>query len=191
MNATLQTPKKVWTEAELQALPDDGYNHEVVDGELVMSPKNNFQHGDICTRLITALHNFVRQHKLGVVCDSSTSFWMQNRNCRAPDISFISKERLAGKKRPDKKFFQGAPDLAVEVLAPHNTRREITERLKDFFSNGTRLAWIINPDDESAEVCHSPTERRLVGPGGVLDGESVVPGFQLNLAELFQEWDWD
>ncbi len=191
MIATLEQPKKVWTEAELEALPDNGYNHEVVDGELVLSPKNNFQHGDVCTRLTAALHTFVRQYKLGVVCESSTGFWMQNRNCRAPDVSFISKERLAGKKRPDKKFFQGAPDLAIEVLAPSNTRREITERLKDFFSNGTRLAWLINPEDESAEVCHSPTNRRLVGPGGVLDGGEVVPGFQLQLAELFADWEWD
>ena len=191
MIAALQQPKKVWTEAELEALPDDGYIHEVVDGELVMSPKNNFQHGDICTRLITALYTFTRERKLGVVCDSSTGFWMNNLNCRAPDISFISKERLKGKKRPDKAFFQGAPDLAIEVLGGHWTRREINDRLKDFFSSGTRLAWIINPEDESAEVCHSPTDRRLVGPGGVLDGEQVVPGFKLHLAELFQEWDWD
>lgn len=191
MNATLQPGKKVWTEAELEALPDDGYNHEVVDGELVLSPKSNFQHGDICTRLLAALYGFTRQHKLGVVCDSSTGFWMNNLNCRAPDISFISKARLQGKKRPDKAFFQGAPDLAVEVLGGHWTRQEINERLKDFFASGTRLAWIIDPESESAEVCHSPTVRRLVGPGGVLDGENVVPGFRLNLAELFQEWDWD
>jgi Uma2 family endonuclease len=191
MNATVAQPKKVWTEAELQALPDDGYDHELVDGELVMSPKNNFRHGDICIRISAALVNFVNSRRLGVVCDSSTGFWMQNRNCRAPDISFISKERLRGKKRADNAFFQGAPDLAIEVLSPNNTPDEITKRLKDFFSSGTRLAWIINPQDESAEVCHSPTVRRLVGPGGMLDGEDVVPGFQLNLAELFRDWEWD
>ena len=191
MNATLAQPRKVWTEAELQALPDDGYSHELVEGELVMSPKNNFRHGDICIRISVALGNFVNSHRLGVVCDSSTGFWMQNRNCRAPDISFISKERLRGKRRADNAFFQGAPDLAVEVLSPNNTPDEISKRLKDFFSSGTRLAWIINPQDESAEVCRSPTDRRLVGPGGLLDGENVVPGFRLDLAELFREWEWD
>jgi hypothetical protein len=39
MSATVSIPKEVWTEADLEALPDDGYNHEVVNGELVMSPK--------------------------------------------------------------------------------------------------------------------------------------------------------
>ncbi|HWN95707.1 MAG TPA: Uma2 family endonuclease [Methylomirabilota bacterium] len=191
MIGTLEPTKKVWTEAELAALPDDGYIHEVVDGELVMSPKNNFRHGDICVRISMALGQFAKSRRLGAVCDSSTGFWMQNRNCRAPDVSFISKERLKGKRRADNAFFQGAPDLAIEVLSPDNTPGEISRRLKDFFSSGTRLAWIINPEKECAEVCHSPTERRLVGPGGVLDGEEVVPGFQLSLTELFKDWEWD
>src|SRR5947208_13489155 len=94
MSLTTILRQKVWTEAELQALPEDGYIHEVVDGELVMSPKNDFYHGDICTRLSFALEASNREHKLGVVLDSSTGFWMHNRNCRAPDISFITKSRL-------------------------------------------------------------------------------------------------
>ena len=94
MIAEAASAKRIWTEAELQSLPEDGYLHEVVNGELVMSPKNDFFHGRICTRLSTALNNFVTQQKLGAVLDSSTGFWMHNHNCRVPDISFISKERL-------------------------------------------------------------------------------------------------
>src|SRR5262245_3087894 len=66
MNATVESAKKAWTEAELEARPEDGYIHEVVDGELVMSPKNNWFHGRICTRLIFALEAFNRLHRLGV-----------------------------------------------------------------------------------------------------------------------------
>src|SRR2546423_11387076 len=96
MGTTIQEPKKVWTEAELESLPEDGFIYEVVDGELVMSPKNNWYHGRICTRLSSALFQFCRQHKLGAVLDSSTGFWMFNRNCRAPDVSFVPKSRLVG-----------------------------------------------------------------------------------------------
>ena len=42
MHTAVEAPKKVWTKAELQALPEDGYLHELVNGELVMSPKNDF-----------------------------------------------------------------------------------------------------------------------------------------------------
>jgi Uma2 family endonuclease len=184
--------KKVWTEAELQALPGDGYNHEVVNGELVMSPKNNFEHENICGRLYFALENFNRQHRLGAVLGSSAGCWMKNRNCRAPDISFIPKDRLTslGFKFSTRKFFPGAPDLAIEVLSPSNTRTEIDERLRDFFASGTQLVWVINPQDESVEVCHSFTQRSLLGPGGELDGEHLLPGFRIPLADVFREWEW-
>jgi Uma2 family endonuclease len=184
---------KVWTEAELQALPEDGFIHEVVNGELVMSPKNDFCHGDICIRLATALSHFATEHRLGVVLDSSTGFWMKNRNCRAPDISFIPKARLIqlGFKASTRKFFPGAPDLAVEILAPNNTRTEIDERLRDFFASGTQLAWIIDPGHQCVEVCHSPSQRKLLGSGAELDGEALLPGFRYPIADLFKEWDWE
>jgi Uma2 family endonuclease len=193
MSTVVETPAKVWTEAELQALPEEGFTHEVVNGELVMSPKNDFFHGDICSRLSAALVNFNSVHKLGVILDSSTGFWMKNRNCRAPDISFVSRARLKalGFKRSTRAFFPGAPDLAVEVLSPNNTRAEGDARLKDFFESGTRLAWIIDPERQCVEVCHSLTRRKLVGSGGHLDGEDVLPGFSYTIADLFKERDWD
>ena len=189
----VETPKRVWTEAELQALPEDGFNHEVVNGELVMSPKNNWFHGRICARLSAALFHFSQMHKLGAVLDSSTGFWMFNRNCRAPDISFVPKARLKalGFRPNEKQFFPGAPDLAVEILSPNNTRAEIDERLKDFFGSGTQIAWVINPDTESVEICRGLTQRKLIGSGGFLEGEVLLPGFRYPIADLFKEWDWE
>ena len=191
MSAVPASQKKDWTEEELQALPDNGFDYEVVNGELVMSPKNNFQHGDICGELLMRLRAHAKGAKLGLVCDSSTGFWMNNRNCRAPDVSFISKARLAGLKKPTTEFFKGAPDLAIEVLSPNNSRREMEERLRDFFESGAQLVWIIDPETESAEICRSMTDRRLLGPGGELDGENVLPGFRCKLSELFAPWPWE
>src|SRR5205814_3045167 len=144
-------------------------------------------------RLLAAFVDFNRNHRLGSVLDSSTGFWMNNRNCRAPDISFVTKERLIsrGFKRSTRKFFPGAPDLAVEILSPNNTRAEIDARLKDFFSSGARVAWIVNPDAECVEVCHAPDKRRLLGAGAELDGEQLLPGFRYPIADLFKDWDWE
>jgi Uma2 family endonuclease len=192
MKAGLTKPK-TWTEAELQALPDNGYRHEVVSAELVMSPKNDFYHGDICSRLLAALVNFNEAHKLGVVLDSSTGFWMKNRNCRAPDISFVTKARLrsVGFSRTSRRFFPGAPDLAVEVVAPSNSRAELEDRLKDFFASGTKLAWVIQPEPRFVEICHSLTDRQMRGPGAFLDGGQLLPGFQFSIADLFCPEEWE
>ena len=177
----------------MEALPDNGYNHEVVDGELVLTPKSGAYHAEICVRVLAAVGLFAKAHKLGAVWDSSTGFWMYNRNCRAPDISFITKERLKalGFKSTDRSFIPGAPDLAVEILSPSNTRQEIDERLRDFFGSGTQIAWIINPDTECVEVCHAPDRRKLVGSGADLDGEHLLPGFRYPIADLFKGWDWE
>jgi Uma2 family endonuclease len=190
VKASIDIGKRIWTEAELEALPEDGYLHEVVKGELITSPKNNFQHGNIASRLFLALGNHAQEQRLGVVLDSSTGFWMQNRNCRAPDISFIGRLRLAGWKPSSRSFFEGGPDLAVEILSPNNTRREIDDRLNDFFASGSQIAWVIDPAIESVEVCHSPTQRKLIGSGGFLEGENILPGFRYPIADLFKEWDW-
>lgn len=193
MSTAADAGKKVWTEAELQALPEDGFVHEVVNGELVMSPKNTWYHGRICTRLSFALETFNREHRLGAVLDSSTGFWMFNRNCRAPDVSFVSKRRLEslGFKPKEKRFFPGAPDLAIQVLSPNNTRVQIDDRLKDFFASGTLLAWIVDPEGESVEVCHSLTERKRIDASGYLDGDQLLPSFQYPVANLFRDWDWE
>jgi len=191
MVTTVETPNKIWTEGELERLPEDGFLHEVVAGELVMSPKNNFQHGNITSRLFLALGNHVQQNRLGVVLDSSTGFWMKNRNCRAPDISFVSTDRLSGWKASAQHFFAGAPDLAVEILSPNNTRAEIDARLKDFFESGTRLAWVIDPNAEHAEVFRAPAFRDVVGKGGVLEATDLLPGFRYPIDDLFKAGDWE
>jgi Uma2 family endonuclease len=191
MNAVVETPPRVWTEAELQALPADGSIHEVVYGRLVVSPKNNFQHGDIASRLFLALGNHAHQHRMGLVLNSRTGFWMRNRNCRAPDISYVSRQRVKalGFKPSTQSFFPGAPDLAVEILSPGNTREEIDRRLKDFFESGARLVWIIDPNARRVEVCSAPDQRRFITGEENLEGGELLPDFRYSVADLFRDWD--
>ena len=193
MTIGVKTPQKVWTEAELKALPDDGCLHEVVDGNLTMSPKNDFYHGRICTCLSSALRTYAIEHRLGVVLDASTGFWMHNRNCRAPDISFVTRSRLAqlGFKPTARQFFPGAPDLAVEIRSPTNTQAELDERLEDFFSSGAQLVWLVDPDSRTVQICHSLKDRVTLASDGSLDGEKLLPGFSLPVAALFKKWDWE
>jgi len=193
MNAVVNAPGKIWTEDELQALPGDDFSYELVEGELVMSPKNDSFHSTICVRLTVALQAFAIAGRLGAVFGPEMGFWMKNRNCRAPDASFVARARLAemGFSPSARKFFPGAPDLAVEVLSPSNSRREMDAKLVDFFDSGTQLAWLIDPEARRAEVYRSPVHRSLVTSEGFLDGEAVLPGFRYLIANLFKEWDWD
>jgi Uma2 family endonuclease len=181
---------KVLTDEEFMALPDDGGRYEVIDGELVNVGNSGMEHGNIGIFLGGLIEIFVRQNKLGVACDSSTAFKMKGGNKRSPDISFVSKERLIGLKRLPKGFFDGAPDLVVEIISPGNTFEEIHNKIEEYFESGTRLLWVIHPDEKYVLVYHSPQPDRLLRGDDVLDGEDVILNFQVAVSELFITLDF-
>ena len=173
--------ERVWTDEALMALPDDGQKYELVAGELVMSP-TGFLHGYISLRLASALMDFVLGHQLGVVVDSSTGFRLKSGNCRSPDISFVRKERLG----MTKKFFKGAPDLAAEILSPEDTGAAMHKKLLEYFADGTRLAWVVDPENRSVLVYRSPETSTLLRAGDYLDGQDILPGFTFPVSDLFE-----
>jgi Uma2 family endonuclease len=178
--------KKEWTDQEFMALPD-GHRYEIVNGELIDMGNSGAKHGYVCSLLVTALMSYALPKKLGVVMDSSTAFKMKNGNKRSPDASFFAKERLQGLTELPTGFLEGAPDLAVEVLSPGNTTDEIDTKIAEYFENGTRLVWVINSTQQYVLVYRSGQEPdRLLKSVDSLDGEEVIPGFSLAIADLFQ-----
>jgi len=140
---------------------------------------------------VSALYSFVVSRKLGVVLDSSTAFTMKTGNKRSPDVSFLSKDRLQGLKKLPKGFGQGAPDLAVEILSPSNTTAEIHGKIVEYLENGTKLIWVINPEEEYVLVYKSkPSPDRLLSSVDILSGEEVLPDFSFPVADLFPQFDF-
>ncbi|KKJ00255.1 Uma2 family endonuclease [Prochlorothrix hollandica] len=191
---TLEAPeivtleKKVWTDEAFMALPDDGHHYEIVNGELIDMGNSGALHGYVCSTLMILLGGYIRIQNLGAMFDSSTAFKMKNGNKRSPDISFFGKDRLQGITELPSGFLEGAPDLAVEVLSPGNTIAEIDEKIAEYFQNGARLVWVISPTQHYVLVYRSaPEPDRLLKSGDCLDGEDVVAGFTLPVANLFQK----
>ena len=184
----ISTPNsKIWTDAAFMSLPDDEGRYEIVDGELVVMGNSGALHGYISIVLSSALFAIVSSQKLGVLFDSSTAFKMKNGNKRSPDISFFAKERLQGIEELPTSFLDGAPDLAIEILSPGNTVEEINTKIWEYFENGTRLVWVVNPIQHYVLVYRSATEPdRLLKRGDFLDGEDVISGFTFPVADLFQ-----
>lgn len=180
---------RTWTDEELMALPNDGHKYELVEGELVMSPAG-FRHGDISVRLTARLMNVVVPAGLGVVLDSSTGFKMQNGNLLSPDVSFVARERLRGMKSLPEGFFQGAPDLAVEVLSPGASKRHLEHKLNDYFTNGARLAWVIDPGQQNAVVYRGVVPDEVLSLREQLEGDEVVPGFAIAVSDFFEPFPW-
>ncbi len=174
----VQQEKKVWTDEELMALPKDGHRYEVVDGKLVDMGSAGALHGNLAVTLSSALFAVVKAKKLGALFDSSTAFRMKSGNLRSPDISFFARERLQGVTELPTGFLEGAPDLAVEVLSPSNTVEEIEGEIAEYFENGARLVWVINPTQRYVLVYRSAHELELLlKSADTPDREEVIPGF--------------
>jgi Uma2 family endonuclease len=182
---------KAWTDEAFMALPDDGHHYEIINGELIDMGNSGALHGYVCSLALAALAGYILPKKLGVILDSSTAFNMKNGNKRSPDIAFFAKERLQGMTVLPSGYLEGAPDLAVEVLSPGNTVEEIDDKLTEYFENGSRLVWVINPIQHYVLVYRSAQEPdRLLKSMDSLDGEEVIPDFTLAVADLFQKLDF-
>ncbi len=59
----------------------------------------------------------------------------------------------------------------------------------EFFELGTRVSWIIDPQSRSAELYFEPTVCSVIGIEGELRAESVLPGFQHPLRDIFSILD--
>ena len=113
--------QKPVTAEELLRTPDDGLRRELVRGEVrTMAPAGS-AHGKIAMSVGTLLGQHVRQQDLGAVFAAETGFKTANDpdTVRAPDAAFVSKERIEAVGEVEG-YWPGAPDLAVEVVAPND-----------------------------------------------------------------------
>ena len=82
-------------------------------------------------------------------------------------------------------FIQGSPDLAVEILSPSDTTESIHGKSTEYFENDTKLAWVINPEDRTVLIYHSPNPDKILTVKDTLNGEEILKGFSFPVAELF------
>lgn len=174
------------TADELLTMPDDGFRYELAKGELKRMSLTGDEHGSITMDLAFALYQYVKLHNLGRVYAAETGFKLESDpdTVRAPDIAFVRRERIEASGRVQG-YRSGAPDLAVEVLSPGNRKREMKEKVEEYFAAGARLVWIVNPKSKTVTVHRSATDSVTLVEKDILDGGEVVPGFQISVSEIF------
>ena len=82
-------------------------------------------------------------------------------------------------------YINVVPDLAVEVVSPGDTNREVEEKVLDWLRSGVKLVWVIYPANRSATVYRSMDDVQELSEDDSLDGEQVVPGFTCSVGDLF------
>jgi Uma2 family endonuclease len=180
----MSTTTPLMTADDLWEMPQN-VRHELVKGELrTMAPAGG-EHGAIGSELAGLLWQFVRAHDLGRVFLAETGFVIARNpdTVRGPDCAFVAKARVP--VILPKKYWDGPPDLAIEVVSPGDTVDEVEEKVDEWLNAGTRLVWIVNPHRRTVTVHRPDKTITIVKPGDTLSGHDVVPGFTCAVNDIF------
>jgi len=179
----LHTAQELWVRSHQGG---ESARLELVRGEIVEMAPTGGLHGLVTMELSRLVANYVREQGLGVVIAAETGFILATNpdTVRAPDVAFIAKDRLP---RPvPQRYFPLPPDLAVEVVSPSDVAQDVRRKVIDFLQAGTRLVWVVYPETQTVDVYRPGQDVRVVDAQGVLQGEDVLPGFELPLRALFK-----
>lgn len=183
-------PDRLLTIDDLEQIPDDGYQYELVQGRLVRTPPSFTWSSYLAMELARLLANFIVQHNLGYFSGSDGGV-ITGRNpdsVRAPDFSFVSRARMPG-GRPRRRQYFPAPDLAVEVLGESDRMGKMTAKALEYLAAGTRLVWVLDPFERTTLIFRPGQPPEVLTAEATLTGEDVLPGFSLSLPELWRGLD--
>lgn len=185
--ATVTTKPMTADEFFLLPKPRNGVRQELVKGEVIEMPPPGFEHGRVMLNLGYLVKHFLKQHPIGTAVAETGVQTERNEEdtVRGPDLSYYSNERFPLGKRVVK-YHDLPPDLCVEILSPSNTRKELREKIEEYFEVGVRMVWVVDPEDRSALVLTEPDKGQTLYGSAELSGGEVLPGFTCKVAELFE-----
>lgn len=158
---------------------------ELERGEIVEMSRPGKLHGLVCANIAFILGAFARARKKGYPCSNDTGVIVDRDpdTVRGPDVLFF--EDVASIAEVQPRYAESPPLLAIEVLSPNDTFGKVNRRVQDQLRFGTRLVWIVDPDEQNVSVYRSGKETYVVESGEELTGEDVLPDFRCLVAEFF------
>ena len=155
---------------------------ELIHGEIVQKMPTLI-HSWIVGILTHALINFLLNNPIGwALPEARYSIPDDDENDRIPDLSFITTDKGPLTNQSPAPFM---PDLAIEVQSPNQFQRLLRDKAAYYLLNGTRLVWLIYTDNPRVDLLKPGQPTRTLGMDDTLEGENVLPGFEIAVKALF------
>ena len=173
------------TLAEYAALPKHP-RYELVKGVLVelMAASKEHEHTGSLVNWRMAAHVF--PNGLGEVYTSNRGYVTgadSPATSRMPDVSFVSNAQLDQPELAGM-LYNGAPDLAVEILSDSNTPAEIAQKIEEYLNAGGKAVWVIDIDARTLTVHTADAPPVTLADGDTVNGGDYLPGFACAVADL-------
>jgi len=174
------------------ALQQDGFDYELVNGVVVMSPSPTPKHQHVALEIAWQLRNYLQQNPVGLVLMETDIHLGQSPTgddlVYRPDVVFLCSERAGDIK--DRII--GAPNLVVEVVSGSSRRFDSETKRDDYERSGVGEFWLIDPDQDRMIFFRLKEGRFVeVPPAGDTFASQTVPGFELDLLSVrtaFHGW---
>ena len=170
---------------EYAALPKHP-RYELVKGVLVELMAASRDHERTVIRIGRHMDIHVDIHGLGEVYGSNRGYVTgpdSPGTSRMPDVSFVSNARL---EQPELAgmLYNGAPDLAVEILSESNTPAQIAQKIDEYLNAGGRAVWVIDIDARTITVHTTDAPPLALTDADTIHGGDYLPGFACPVADL-------
>lgn len=175
------------TADEFFALPEAPFQHQLIDGELIVNqPK--LPHQVAVNNLLVALTNWRRAVVGRGFASTPADFQIDEYNVFAPDLWWVKEERHPVRGQP---AIDGLPDLIVEVRSPSTWRYDVGRKKRRYEEGGVAELWLV---DTSGVVLVFRRSSPAVATFDVeleIDEEAVLtspllPGFEMSVVQIFE-----
>ena len=179
------SPALITAEEYMQLPDEDGFRHELINGEVIRMPVPGLPHARLQARLIWLLSQFVSGHELGEVFgELGFKLTLNPDTVLGPDVAFITKHRIDAAGNAEG-FWSGPPDLAVEILSPSDRPGMVNARISSWFDYGVKQLWIVSPRKRTVTIYRSPSDSITFSDSDELQADDILPGFRLSLERIF------
>jgi Uma2 family endonuclease len=157
---------------------------EYIDGRIEAKVSPQKKHGLLEKRLMMHVDAYAQPRQLGETFPELRCTFAGRSII--PDVVFLLDEHIETDESGevlDPTF--RPPDIHIEIVSPDQSVERCREKLIFSRANGCPLGWLIDPIRKTVQVYRPGRRPQRLPADGVLDGEPILPGSRLAVAELF------
>ncbi|MDF2388738.1 Uma2 family endonuclease [Nostoc ellipsosporum NOK] len=183
----LNSPTKPLTLEEFLTLPETKPTSEYINGQIIQKPMPQGKHSKLQGKLVTDINNVVESQKIALAFPELRCTF--GGRSIVPDVTVFAWERIPLDERQEvANVFKTHPDWTIEILSPEQSQTKVTGNILHCLKHGSRLGWLIDPDERSVLVYPPKQQPELLQESEeILPVPDLVSSLQLTVGQLF-EW---
>ena len=128
--------------------------------------------------LYSALVKWSKENGNGFVPEKNTYFVFKTGAVRQPAIAWLKTfKKDAAIENSVQNILETSPDYVAEFLTAHDNIDDMKRKMREYITNGTALAWLLDADGEKIHIFRAGGSETQSALNEKSTGEEVMRGF--------------